>query len=211
MKFLRPSTLLSAIPTISASTIPSEAVDETKISLSGASVTGEVSTLAHGFVPKATGNTNNFLNANGAYAPALPAGMVNWFAMTSPPSGWIKANGAAVSRTTFAALFTAIGTTFGVGGGSTTFNVPDLRGEYIRGFDDAKGTDTGRVFGSSQTSSRVMSSWSRGGLGYSYMVGDFGARAADLELSQTATGVGGSYWARMQELLTFRSFQELFE
>jgi len=45
----------------------------------------------------------------------------------------------------------AIGTTFGVGDGSTTFNVPDLRGEFVRGWDDARGVDSGRVFGSAQT------------------------------------------------------------
>lgn len=73
------------------------------------------------------------------------------FAANSPPTGWLKANGAAISRTTYASLFAAIGTTFGVGDGSTTFNVPDLRGEFIRGWDDSRGVDSGRVFGSAQT------------------------------------------------------------
>lgn len=78
------------------------------------------------------------------------AGQVGWFAMNSAPGGWLKANGALVSRTTYAALFSAIGTTFGAGDGSTTFALPDLRGEFIRGWDDGKGTDSGRVFGSAQ-------------------------------------------------------------
>lgn len=78
------------------------------------------------------------------------AGQVATFAMSSPPAGWLKANGAAVSRTTYATLFSAIGTTFGVGDGSTTFNLPDLRGEFVRGWDDGRGIDTGRVFGSAQ-------------------------------------------------------------
>lgn len=77
-------------------------------------------------------------------------GMVATFAMNTPPAGWLKADGAAVSRSTYAALFTAIGTTFGVGDGSTTFNLPDLRGEFIRGWADGRSVDTGRVFGSSQ-------------------------------------------------------------
>ncbi|MCK9131735.1 phage tail protein [Haemophilus influenzae] len=63
-------------------------------------------------------------------------GEVAFFARTTPPSGWLKANGAAVSRTTYAALFAAIGTTFGAGDGSSTFNLPDLRGEFVRGLDD---------------------------------------------------------------------------
>ena len=47
-------------------------------------------------------------------------------------------------------LFTAIGTTFGAGDGSTTFNLPDLRGEFVRGWDDGRGIDAGRTFGSAQ-------------------------------------------------------------
>ena len=81
---------------------------------------------------------------------SVPPGAVMHFAMNSPPTGWLRANGAAVSRTTFAALFTAIGTTYGAGDGSTTFNLPDLRGEFIRGFDDGRGVDTGRNLGSAQ-------------------------------------------------------------
>lgn len=81
---------------------------------------------------------------------SLPSGAVSAFAMNSAPTGWLKANGSAVSRTTYADLFTAIGTTFGVGDGSTTFNIPDLRGEFIRGWDDSRGIDSGRVFGSAQ-------------------------------------------------------------
>lgn len=82
--------------------------------------------------------------------PSVPAGTVIDYAANTPPTGYLKANGAAVNRTTYADLFAAIGTTFGVGDGSTTFNVPDLRGEFVRGWDDARGVDSGRVFGSSQ-------------------------------------------------------------
>lgn len=77
-------------------------------------------------------------------------GEVAYFARTTPPSGWLKANGAAVSRTTYAALFAAIGTTFGAGDGRTTFNLPDLRGEFIRGLDDGRNIDRGRRLGTAQ-------------------------------------------------------------
>lgn len=80
----------------------------------------------------------------------VPAGTITYFASSTPPIGYIKANGAAVSRTAYAALFTAIGTTFGVGDGATTFNIPDLRGEFIRSWDDGMGIDVNRVFGSWQ-------------------------------------------------------------
>ena len=74
-------------------------------------------------------------------------GLIAYFATNSAPTGWLKANGAAVSCTTYAKLFAKIGTTFGAGDGSTTFNLPDLRGEFIRGFDDGRGVDSGRAFG----------------------------------------------------------------
>ena len=77
-------------------------------------------------------------------------GEVAFFARTTPPSGWLKANGAAVSRTTYAALFAAIGTTFGAGDGRTTFNLPDLRGEFLRGLDDGRNIDRGRRLGTAQ-------------------------------------------------------------
>jgi microcystin-dependent protein len=63
----------------------------------------------------------------------LPAGAVMPFAMNSAPSGWLAANGDAVSRSTYATLFAAISTTHGVGDGSTTFNLPNLQGVFVRG------------------------------------------------------------------------------
>ena len=81
----------------------------------------------------------------------IKAGTIAHFAGSAAPAGWLKANGAAVSRTAYAALFAAIGTTYGAGDGSTTFNLPDLRGEFLRGFDDGRGIDAGRVFGSAQS------------------------------------------------------------
>ncbi len=80
----------------------------------------------------------------------IMVGAVVYFATTVTPSGYIKANGAAVSRTTYANLFARVGTFWGTGNGSTTFNVPDLRGEFIRTFDDGRGIDSGRSFGSFQ-------------------------------------------------------------
>jgi phage-related tail fiber protein len=77
-------------------------------------------------------------------------GMIAHFARNTAPSGFLKANGAAVSRTVYARLFAAIGTTFGTGDGTTTFTLPDLRAEFIRGWDDGRGVDTGRAFGSAQ-------------------------------------------------------------
>lgn len=80
----------------------------------------------------------------------MPIGMVFPFAANSEPSGFLECDGSAISRTTYSALFAIIGTTWGAGDGSTTFNIPDLRGEFIRGWDNGKGTDSGRSFASSQ-------------------------------------------------------------
>jgi microcystin-dependent protein len=80
-------------------------------------------------------------------------GSVVAYARNIAPVGYLKCNGAAVSRTVYARLFAIIGTTFGVGNGSTTFNLPDLRGEFIRGWADDRSVDTGRAFGSAQQGS----------------------------------------------------------
>ena len=77
-------------------------------------------------------------------------GMVSSFASAAVPGGWLTCNGAAVSRTTYSDLFAKIGTVYGVGDGTTTFNLPDLRGIFVRGQDLGKGVDSGRVLGSVQ-------------------------------------------------------------
>jgi len=80
----------------------------------------------------------------------VPTGAVFNFVGVTPPAGYLKANGAGVSRTTYADLFAIIGTLFGNGDGSTTFTLPDLRGEFVRGLDDGRNVDTGRFLGTSQ-------------------------------------------------------------
>lgn len=63
---------------------------------------------------------------------------------------WLYCDGRAVDRTQYGDLYAAIGTTYGAGDGSTTFNIPDRRGVFARGFDDGRGKDAGRVLGSNQ-------------------------------------------------------------
>lgn len=125
-------------------------------------------------------------------AGSIPAGIVAQFAMTTPPSGWLKANGAEVSRTTYADLFAAIGTTFGAGNGSTTFRVPDLRGEFIRGWDDARGIDGSRIFGSFQGSQ--MQSHTHTGPTYGYGNGTtrWGTGGGNFQAYATTNATGGT-------------------
>lgn len=70
-----------------------------------------------------------------ALGTALPPGIIVPFAASNPPAGWLICDGVAVSRSTYNSLFSIIGTTYGVGDGSTTFNIPDLRRMFIRGVD----------------------------------------------------------------------------
>lgn len=71
----------------------------------------------------------------GADGAGVTAGIVMAFAGSSAPAGWLLCDGAAVSRTTYATLFALIGTTYGAGDGSTTFNVPNLKGRVPVGKD----------------------------------------------------------------------------
>lgn len=79
-----------------------------------------------------------------------PTGSIQAYGGTSAPNGWLMCAGQAVSRTTYAALFAVVGSTFGTGDGTTTFNVPDLRGEFLRGLDGGRGVDPSRTLGSAQ-------------------------------------------------------------
>lgn len=81
---------------------------------------------------------------------SVPAGAVLWFGADAPPAGWLECDGAAISRSAYADLFAVIGTVFGAGDESTTFELPDLRGEFVRGWDNGRGVDAGRTFGSAQ-------------------------------------------------------------
>jgi microcystin-dependent protein len=76
---------------------------------------------------------------------ANPVGMISPYAGSTAPTDWQLCYGQAISRTTYSSLFAIISTTYGVGDGSTTFNVPDLRGRTIAGIDNMGGTDAGRL------------------------------------------------------------------
>ena len=77
----------------------------------------------------------------------LPAGILLPYAGDIPPDGWLLCNGDAVSRSDYSTLFAAIGSTYGVGDGETTFNLPDLRGRMPMGLDNMGGSNANRVIG----------------------------------------------------------------
>jgi microcystin-dependent protein len=74
-------------------------------------------------------------------ADLTPPGAISGFGGAAVPSGWLLCDGSAVSRTTYASLFAIIGVAYGYGDQSTTFNVPDFRGQFLRGVDGSAGVD----------------------------------------------------------------------
>jgi microcystin-dependent protein len=88
---------------------------------------------------------DNITIAADAAVARVPVGVIWPYAGSSAPSGFLLCYGQAVSRTTYADLFTAISTTYGSGDGSTTFNVPDLRGRVAAGKDDMGGSSANRL------------------------------------------------------------------
>ena len=104
-------------------------------SLTVANSTGDVSvggtlTVSSG-IPNAGTISAGTIGSSVAFSGFV--GMVTAFAMSTPPTGWLACDGSAVSRSTYASLFSAIGTTWGAGDGSSTFNLPDLEGAFLRG------------------------------------------------------------------------------
>ena len=99
---------------------------------------------------------NSALGSQTFTALALPSGVMMDYAGTSAPTGWLMCDGRAVLRSAYPELFLSIGTSYGVGDGVTTFNLPDFRGRFTRYNDNmgtvagAAGRDVGRVHGSTQ-------------------------------------------------------------
>jgi microcystin-dependent protein len=95
-------------------------------------------------------------NTVGDFVPVIsggviPAGAVMWFCSQRPPTGYLLCDGSAVRRAQYAVLFRAIGTIYGEGDGSTTFNLPNLVGRFVRGWGPVSPLDPTREFGSYQT------------------------------------------------------------
>ena len=83
-------------------------------------------------------------------ASSNPVSTILYIATQTIPSGYLHCNGAEISRIDYTNLFSAIGTIYGDGNGTDTFNLPDLRGQFIRGLDSEKGIDVNRQLGTLQ-------------------------------------------------------------
>lgn len=105
-----------------------------------------------------TPDENTYLRGDGVWAvplpnghdAVLPPGMVAAFVMKTPPQGWLACDGSFVSQTAYARLFAVIGTMYGSNQNNRTFRLPDLRGEFVRGWDNSRDIDKGRILGSGQ-------------------------------------------------------------
>jgi microcystin-dependent protein len=80
--------------------------------------------------------------SSGTIVPGTaPVGSVALMASANVPLGFLECDGSAVSRSTYLALFNEIGVIYGIGDNVTTFNLPDLRGNFVRGWDNSRGQD----------------------------------------------------------------------
>ena len=119
---------------VGAAAIADNAVGAAAINISGNGTAGQV---------VASDGDGSFSYAT--LATGFVSGMVMPFAGTSAPTGWLLPFGQAVSRSTYSDLFSAIGTTYGAGDGSSTFALPDFRGRVLAGQDDMGGSSANRL------------------------------------------------------------------
>lgn len=115
----------------------------------------------------------------------VPIGATMDFAGSTAPETWMLCYGQAISRVTYATLFTVIGTSFGAGNGTTTFNLPDLRGRVVAGKDNMGGTDAGRLSGYYGAIARVLG----GALGSAFHVLTVGQIPVHNHGGQTTGGI----------------------
>lgn len=144
----------ATIGTIDTANIADDAIEQSKIANNavGADQIAANSVSASEINVTGNGTSGQYLSADGdgsftfATLPtAFVSGMLMPYAGASAPSGWLLCYGQAISRSTYADLFSALGTTYGVGDGSSTFNLPDLRGRVVAGQDDMGGSSANRL------------------------------------------------------------------
>jgi microcystin-dependent protein len=129
---------LTATIYVSTSRLTATSIATSVIDASSITVTGNVSAAEY---------YGDGSNLSGISTDSIPSGAVLPYAGTTAPSGYLLCYGQAISRSTYSDLFSAIGTTYGTGNGSTTFNLPDLRGRVVAGLDDMGGSSANRLTG----------------------------------------------------------------
>jgi len=125
---------LSTLSTVGSSQIDANAVTASELNISGNGSSGQV---------VQSDGDGSFSYAS--LGTSFLSGMVMPYAGSSAPTGFLLCGGQAVSRTTYSGLFAVVGTTYGVGDGSSTFNLPDLQGRVVAGKDDMSGSSANRL------------------------------------------------------------------
>jgi len=166
----------------SLTAIPAAQLTGTLPALDGSALTNLTSANLTGALPAIDGSALTGV-------AGTPAGAVIYHAANTPPTGFIKANGASLSTTTYADLFAVIGYTFG--GSGSSFSVPDLRGEFMRGWDDSRGIDSSRAFGSAQVDELKTHNHLEGLRSYSANTGAYGQVATSA--GPVSSWTGGTY------------------
>ena len=167
-------------------------------------------------LPGAQGANESFLMNNGSGGLSwltlaghlVPTGVILPYGASSAPTGFLICNGNAENRSTYSALFAVIGTSFGAGNGSSTFNLPDCRGKFLRGFDNGAGNDPDA---SSRTGGDAVGSTQ----GHAFAAHTHAVNYSDLNPSGTTSvdtanegwpyNAGGDSWANQGETDTGRS------
>jgi len=143
------------------------------------------------------------LNVNNDMVGAVVA-----FASPTAPTGWLECRGQTVSRTTYARLYSHIGNYYGAGNGTTTFTLPDLRGEFVRGWDNGRGADPGRgmaTYQGGQNESHTHTGTTNGGGAHTHTASSASAGAHTHTVSGTAATAGdhnhvvNTYWDENQD------------
>lgn len=151
---------------VAAENLASSCVTETKLA-SSAVTTAKIGDAAVTTTKILDANVTLEKLATALQGAFCPTGSVLAYGATTAPTGWLLCDGSAVSRTTYATLYAVVGNAHGVGDGTTTFNLPDYRGRFLRGMDGGSGRDpeaasrtamatggnTGNAIGSVQTGS----------------------------------------------------------
>ena len=143
-----------------------KALFDNKLETSGGTMSGAIAMGSSKITGLADGTaTNDAVNKgqlDAAVNGAMWLGETKWLSYPNIPTlpagiEIVNADGRALSRTTYSSYFSLVGTTYGAGDGSTTFNIPNLLGKYMVGWDSAGAIDSGRVFGSDQKEKRLSS------------------------------------------------------
>jgi len=128
------------------------------------------------------------LQSGRVYEPGLPVGAILPYGLDVEPAGWLLCYGQAVSRSTYARLFDVVGTAFGSGDGSTTFNLPDCRGRVFLGKDNLGGSSANRVTASEADNIGQGS----GAETHTLSVGEGGAHSHPENVAATTGNVGSA-------------------